>query len=136
MQDRVDPLLEPRALAHDVRPAGDLAPQGMRLLVGQPARGQKAGGQELGEHLGVDLVVFTFASAIALVFAGFETTTRATWHSNSRAIAWVLQVASSATSSVGARLSAKSLSSSGVVLTWPGERTVPSSQIATSANSR
>ncbi len=56
MQDRVDPVLEPRALAHDVRPASDLAPQRVGLVVGQPARGQKAGGQQLGQHLGVDLV--------------------------------------------------------------------------------
>jgi hypothetical protein len=39
----------------------------------------------------------TFASAIARVFCGLEITTRPTWRSSSRAIAWVLPVASIAT---------------------------------------
>src|SRR3954454_19059779 len=52
------------------------------------------------------LSVLTFASAIARVFCGLEITTRATRPSSSLAIACVLQVASSATSSLGARLSA------------------------------
>jgi hypothetical protein len=55
------------------------------------------------------------ASAIARVFAGLATTTRATRRSSSRAIACVLPVASSATSSLGAKLSANSRSASGVV---------------------
>ena len=59
--------------------------------------------------------VLTLASAIARVFCGFETTTRATRGSSSLAIACVLQVASIATSSLAARLSANNLSSSGVV---------------------
>jgi len=56
----------------------------------------------------------TFASAIARVFCGFEITTRATRGSSSLAIACVLHVASIATSSLGARLSAKARSPSGV----------------------
>jgi len=60
------------------------------------------------------LSVLTFASAIARVFCGFETTTRATRGSRSLAIACVLQVASIATSSPGAKLSANTRSASGV----------------------
>ncbi len=80
--------------------------------------------------------VLTFASAIARVFCGLEITTRATRPSNSFAIACVLHVASNATSSVGARLSANARNPSGVAGTCPAWRTRPPSQIATCANSR
>jgi hypothetical protein len=82
------------------------------------------------------LSVLTFASAIARVFCGLEITTRATRPSSSLAIACVLHVASSATSSLGARLSANRRSPSGVAGICPAWRTLPSSQIATCANSR
>jgi hypothetical protein len=78
----------------------------------------------------------TFASAIARVFCGLDTTTRATRGAISFTIACVLHIASSATSSVGARLSANTRSSSGVVAIRPAWRTRPSSQIATCAKSR
>ena len=80
--------------------------------------------------------VLTFASAIARVFCGLDTTTRATRPSSSLAIACVLPVASSATSSLGARLSANARSPSGVAAICPAWRTSPSCQIATCANSR
>jgi hypothetical protein len=56
VQDRRHLVLQPRALANDVGPAGHLAAQRMRLVVGQPHRRQVVGGQQLGQHLGVDLV--------------------------------------------------------------------------------
>jgi hypothetical protein len=82
------------------------------------------------------LSVFTFASAIARVLTGLDTTTRATRAANSVAIAYVFPVASNATSSPGARLSANNRSSSGVVPTCPACHTTPSCQIATCAKSR
>jgi hypothetical protein len=78
----------------------------------------------------------TFASAIARVFNGFEITTLATREAISRTIACVLHVASTATSSVGNRLSASVPSASGVVATRPAWRTRPSSHAAICANSR
>ena len=80
--------------------------------------------------------VFTFASAIARVLAGFDTTTRPARLANSVAIAHVLPVTSKATSSVGARLSAKARTCSGVVANRPACLTTPSCQIATCAKSR
>jgi hypothetical protein len=56
MQDRVDPVLQPRALSDDVRAASDLASQRVSLIVGQPHRRQEARRQQLREHLRVDLV--------------------------------------------------------------------------------
>jgi hypothetical protein len=56
MQDRVDAVLEPRALANDVRAAVHLPAQGVRLVVGQPHARQVIGRQQLRENLGVDLV--------------------------------------------------------------------------------
>jgi hypothetical protein len=59
------------------------------------------------------------ASAIARVLAGLATTTRATRPSSSRAIACVLPVASNATSSLSARLSANTRNASGVIAIRP-----------------
>ena len=97
-----------------MRAPGDLAAQRVRLIVSQPHAWQVVGGQQLGEHRGVDLVVLTLASAIARVFWGLEITTLAALPSSSLAIACVLHVASSATSSLGAKLSAKRRNPSGV----------------------
>jgi len=77
------------------------------------------------------LSVFTFASAIARVFAGFDTTTRPARLASSVAIAQVFPVASNATSSAGPRLSAKIRSSAGVVAIRPSWPTSPSCQTAT-----
>jgi len=119
-----------------VRATSDLAPQRVGLLVAQPHRRQVVGGEQLASTSASTLSVLTLASAIARVLIGFETTTSATRGSISLAIACVLQVASIATSSVGARLSRNSLSASGVVAIWPAWRTRPPSEIATWANSR
>jgi hypothetical protein len=77
------------------------------------------------------LSVFTFASAIARVLAGFETTTRPARLASSVAIAQVFPVASNATSSAGPKLSAKIRSSAGVVAIRPSCRTSPASHTAT-----
>jgi hypothetical protein len=83
---------------------------------GSPHEGRKPAAKSCARTWASTLSVLTLASAIALVLDGFETTTRATWRSSRRAIACVLPVASSATSSLGARLCAKSRSASGVVV--------------------
>ena len=62
----------------------------------------------------------TLASAIARVLAGLDTTTRPARLASSVAIAHVLPVASSATSSAGPRPSANARTPSGVVANLPG----------------
>jgi hypothetical protein len=136
MQDRLNLVLQPGALAHEMRAASDLPPARLRVLVSDPHAGQVVGRQQLREDLRVDLVGLDLRLGDRLVFCGLLTTTRATWPSSSRTIAWVLPVASNATSSVGARLSANSRSASGVVSIRPAWRTSPSCQIATCAKSR
>ena len=56
MQDRLDLVLQPRALTDDVRAPGDLAAQRVRRVVRKPHAWQVVRGQQLGEHRGVDLV--------------------------------------------------------------------------------
>ena len=56
MQDRLDLVLQPRALAHQMRAPGDLAPARLGVLVGDPHARQVVGGQQLREDLGIDLV--------------------------------------------------------------------------------
>ena len=63
--------------------------------------------------------VFTFASAIARVLAGLDTTTRPARLANSVAIAQVFPVASNATSSAGPSPSANARTPSGVVANLP-----------------
>jgi hypothetical protein len=82
------------------------------------------------------LSVLTFASAIALVLAGLDTTSRPARLANTVAIAQVFPVASNATSSAGPRLSAKARTPSGVVSKRPAWITSPFCQVATWANSR
>jgi hypothetical protein len=65
------------------------------------------------------LSVLTLASAIARVFCGLPTTIRATLPRSARTIALVFPVASNATSSVGARLSANTRNASAVIAIWP-----------------
>jgi hypothetical protein len=76
VQDRVDAVLEPRALAHDVRAAGDLGLSAWVSSSGSHHEGRKPAARSWASTWASTLSVFTFASAIALVFAGFETTTR------------------------------------------------------------
>jgi hypothetical protein len=56
VQDRLNLVLQPRPLAHDVRPTSNLTAQRMGLLVGEPHPGQKVGRQQLRQHFRVDLV--------------------------------------------------------------------------------
>jgi len=56
MQDRLDLVLQPGALAHEMRAASDLAAARLRVLVSDPHPGQVVGGQQLREDLRVDLV--------------------------------------------------------------------------------
>jgi hypothetical protein len=54
MQDRLDDVLEPGALAHELVASGDLSAQRLRRLVGNPDLGQEAAGVKLREHPSVD----------------------------------------------------------------------------------
>ena len=51
MQDRLDLVLQPGALADDVRAPRDLAAQRLGRLVGEPHRRQVVGGQQLRQDL-------------------------------------------------------------------------------------
>jgi hypothetical protein len=79
--------------------------------------------------------VLALASEIACSSLALATTRRATCGSMIRAMASALPVASKATSSSGARLAAKTSSSSGREATRPAERRHPPSLIATSQKS-
>jgi hypothetical protein len=76
--------------------------------------GRKSAASSSARIAASTLSVLTFASAIARVFCGLETTTRATCGVISRTIAWVLHVASIATSSSGPRLSQNTRNASAV----------------------
>jgi hypothetical protein len=77
------------------------------------------------------------ARALAIpVSSGETTTTRSTHGSNSLATSQQLPVTSNATRSLASRLSANARIPSGVLATRPAERVIPSSQIATTQNSR
>jgi hypothetical protein len=136
VQDRVHLVLQPSALTHDMRPAQHLAAQRAGRGIRTPHRRQIVRGPQLSQNLGVDLSVLTFASAIALVLAGLDTTTRPARLANTVEIAQVFPVASNATSSPGPRPSANARTPSGVVANLPAWVTSPHSQIATCANSR
>jgi len=56
MQDRLHLVLQPGALAHDMRPPGDLPAQRVRRFISDPHTRQIVGGQKLREDPGVDLV--------------------------------------------------------------------------------
>jgi hypothetical protein len=55
-QDRLDLVLQPGPLAHDMPAPRHLAAQRVRHVIGQPDAGQVVRRQQLREHLGVDLV--------------------------------------------------------------------------------
>jgi hypothetical protein len=82
------------------------------------------------------LSVLTFASAIARVFAGSDTTTRPARLANTVAIAQVFPVTSSTTSSAGPKPCANARTPSGVAGNLPACRTTPPCHTATCANSR
>jgi hypothetical protein len=127
----------PCPLAHQMRPARHLAPARLRVLVGDPHRGQIVGGQQLREDLRIELVGLDLRlgdRARLLRVRDHHARDPALQQPDDRVRG--CPVASSATSSLGARLSAKIRSASGVVAIWPAWRTRPSSQIATCANSR
>ena len=58
VQDRLNDVLQPRALTHDLVAPCHLAPKRLRRLVGDPDLRQKAAGVELRQHAGVDLIGF------------------------------------------------------------------------------
>jgi hypothetical protein len=86
----------------------------------------------------VTLSVFTFASAIARVFDGLDTTTGPARLASTVAIAQVFPVASSATSSAGPRPAANSRTPSGVAVDQPARRppSTPSTSPSTAASAR
>jgi hypothetical protein len=95
----MDLVLDPGSLPHQMGPPGDRPAQRACSIIRQPHRWQKVCGQQLREDSASILSVLTFASAIAPVFDGFDTTTtttRATIGVSRFAIASLLPVASKA----------------------------------------
>src|SRR5438132_12939922 len=103
---------------------------------GDHTAGRKPAASNSHSVLASTLSVLTLDSAIAESLRVLAITTRATWPSRIRAIASAPPVASSATSSSGARLCANSSSSETELLTRPASRSPDSSLIATSQKSR
>lgn len=122
-------VLDARALPHHLRAAHDLAAQPTRALVGQPHRWQEIRREQLRQDPRVHLVL-TLASAIARVFSGFDTTTRATRGASSATIASLLPVASNATSSSGRSVCAHARNRSGRHSTRPASVTIAFSSTA------
>jgi hypothetical protein len=58
MQDRLDDVLQPGTLTHDLVAAGDLPAQGLRHLIGDPHLGEETTGVELRQHTSVDRIGF------------------------------------------------------------------------------
>ena len=58
MQDRLDDVLQPGTLAHDLITAGDLPAQRLRRLIGDPHLRQETACVELRQHAGVDRIGF------------------------------------------------------------------------------
>jgi hypothetical protein len=56
VQDRLNDVLQPRALAHDLVASRYLAAECLSRLVGDPDLRQEAAGIELGQYAGIDLV--------------------------------------------------------------------------------
>src|SRR6516165_9857746 len=56
MQDRLNDVLQPRALPHDLVAARHLAAERLCRLVGDPDLRQKAAGIELGQYPSIDLI--------------------------------------------------------------------------------
>ena len=98
--------------------------------------GRKSAASSWARMRASTLSVLTLASAIARVFLGFDTTTRATNGDSSTAIASLLPVASNATSSSGRNVAAQARNASGVTPMRPSSRHNPSSTTAICANSR
>jgi hypothetical protein len=93
----MDLVLDPGSLPNQVSAAGDLPTQRTGRSSGSHTGGRKSAASSCARIRASTLSVFTFASAIARVFDGFDTTTRATIGVNRFAIASLLPVASNAT---------------------------------------
>jgi hypothetical protein len=106
------------------------APRALQRRVRHPHRRQEVRGQQLRQDRRVDGSVLTFASAIARVLFGFDTTTRPTRGSSRFAIASLFPVASSATWSSRRNPDAHPRNASGVTPIRPSSRTRPSSTTA------
>jgi hypothetical protein len=117
MQDRLNLVLQQGALAHDVHAPRDLAPARLRVLVGHPTTAGNRRAQ-LREDLSVDLdgLDLGLGDRPGLLGVGHH-------HPRHPALEQphdrVLPVASSATSSLGARLSANTRNAPGVAAICP-----------------
>jgi hypothetical protein len=98
--------------------------------------GKKSAASSWAKIRASTLSVFTFASAIARVLRGFDTTTRATSGRSITAMASLFVVASNATSSSGSSVWAQARRSCGFTPMRPSSRHSPFSTTATCANDR
>src|SRR6266511_6216226 len=131
-----DFVLEPAAPAHQLCAPGSKTTQHRVRSSPSHTLGNSPAASSSASVRASKRSVFTFAWLIARTCSGFAITTSPTCGARMRAIASVFPVASSATRSSPARLSAQSLSSPGLVSILPAERAFPPSEIATSQKSR
>lgn len=103
---------------------------------GNQTGGKKSTASSCARILASTLSVLIFASAIARVFNGFDTTTRPAYCDNRPAIASLLPVASNATWSSTVSCAAHARSASGLQSTLPASITSSPSTIAICAKSR
>lgn len=63
VQDRLDDVLQPRALPHDLVAPCDVAAQRLGRFIGDPDLRQKAAGVKLRQDAGIDRVGFDFGAS-------------------------------------------------------------------------
>ena len=78
VQDRLNNVLQSRALPHKLIAPRYLATQGLRRLIGDPDLRQKAAGVELRQYAGIDLIGLDLACAMSRTCFGLAITTRLT----------------------------------------------------------
>jgi hypothetical protein len=93
----MDLVLDPGPLPNQMRAAGNLPTQRTGPIIRSHTGGKKSAASSWARIRASTLSVLTFASAIARVLDGFDTTTRPTIGVNRFAIASLLPVASNAT---------------------------------------
>ena len=122
MQDCMNLVLQPRAMAYDLVAAGHQPTFALGGGVRRPDLGQEPAAHKLANVPASILSVFTWAWAIALTWRGFAMITRATNCDSTRETAMLFPVASITTSSVAARRLPRPSSADPVMSTRPACR--------------
>ena len=125
MQDGMDLVLDPRAMADDLVATRYKAPHALCLGRRRPDFRQKSAAWRLARTPASILSVFTWAWAIALTCSGLAMTTRVTNGVRTRTTAIVLPVASTTTSSLACRVLPNPSNAVRVISTRPSSTNRP-----------